>query len=545
MHFSWATKVAFIGRYGLAYGSSCRVHRECGYLVRYCLVRHEKRRDGSRGARRRRFIDPPITKGTKVGKSIWFAGEKTDEAFHYLGSIHDLKTAIANAGGVINIVEGDIDVWSMRAMGYSNTVGICGITNIPKDIASIFDELGVTRLIYFADNDKAGERGGSNLRTLLHRAGWRGERQYRKFEGPGIPDKGDANDLLCHYFPAISQARAVLNTLAAFEPTIKRAPAPRPSTESYHDQGGFDAVKEAVRIALGIGLADFKRNGNSKNIRCRNPKHEKDESPSAGWHKDGFCKCFKCNGPNDTFSAIQLAEWLSIDWRALLRSQSAVGATNDIDLDAAPQSDSTGAPLSFDNAPDTWLRTVIKFYPPIMGVLFYFALRLCRTGPLAQGFTRGEFINALRPLGCNVNKRTIENVFQDILEHDDTPLFAKVDPKVGPGRKNCKFRLRSLDDIKRRLMHDISYRLYESTFHKHRDTLIGFQVFAEALQESKFASSLESARGPLYKEQKQRFNSLRYVCDQKIAAYRADLENLSSTPLPDWVIDKPVICRPC
>ena len=50
-----------------------------------------------------------------------------------------------------------------------------------------------------------------------------------------------------------------------------------------------------------------------------------------------------------------------------------------------------------------------------------------------------------------------------------------------------------------------------------RDTLIGFQFFAETIQESKFASSLESAPEPLFNEQKQGFNSLRYEAAMDIS----------------------------
>ena len=65
---------------------------ECSdYYERNCLVWHEKRRDGSRGARRRRFIDPPVIEGRQYGKTIWFDGEKTDEPFHYVGTLDELK----------------------------------------------------------------------------------------------------------------------------------------------------------------------------------------------------------------------------------------------------------------------------------------------------------------------------------------------------------------------------------------------------------------------------------------------------------------------
>ena len=73
------------------------------YYGRNCLVWHEKHRDGSRGARRRRFIDPPVINGRQYGKSIWFDGEKTDEPFHYVGTLDELKRAIAGASGELNI----------------------------------------------------------------------------------------------------------------------------------------------------------------------------------------------------------------------------------------------------------------------------------------------------------------------------------------------------------------------------------------------------------------------------------------------------------
>ena len=498
------------------------------------LVSREKRRDGSPGATRRRLLTPVRANGKKQAKVRWqYAGQKTDEPFHYIGTLDESKGAIAADGGNLYIVEGAFDVLSLHTMGIRNVIGIYGISNIPKDIAAIFDELAVTKFTYYADNDASGERGASNSRTLLHRSGWRGEQDYRKFAGPGIPEKGDANDLLCHYFPDISAARAALDALPKFSPRIQRRPVQRLSSEINHDQPGWDAVKEAIRLALGIDR--FKANGYSKNIRCLNPLHE-DKTPSAAWHKDGYCTCHGCG---DTYNAKQVAEWLGIDWRALIRPQRSIVATNNIDLGAAPQIDSTEAPLSFDQPPDSWLRLLIKFFPHTVAVLFHFAFRLCRTGPLTLGFTIQEFVKSLRPLGCNISERSIYRVFEDVLKHDNHLLFAKLDPSEGSSVWNCKFRLRSLKDIERRMMHAIYCRVHESTFHKHRDTLIAFNVFAEALLGSSLAKALESALEPLYTKQKKRFESLLYVCEQKIAAYQADLEDLHATSLPDWTIDKP------
>ena len=152
------------------------------------LVWREKRRDGSPGATRRRLLKPVFIKGKRQPKVRWqFTGQKTDEPFHYIGTLDESKGAIAADGGNLYIVEGEVDVWSLQAMGLPNTVGIYGISNIPQDIASLFNELGVTKFVYFADNDKAGARGASNLRTPLHESHWTGEQEYRKFAGPGIP----------------------------------------------------------------------------------------------------------------------------------------------------------------------------------------------------------------------------------------------------------------------------------------------------------------------------------------------------------------------
>ena len=497
------------------------------------LVWREKRRDGSPGATRRRLPKQATIKGKKQSKVRWqYAGQKTDEPFHYIGTLDESKGAIAADGGNLYIVEGEVDVWSLHTKGIRNVIGIYGISTIPKDIATIVNELGVTRCIYCVDNDKAGERGASNLRTLLHDSGWKGEQEYRKFAGPGIPDKGDANDLLRHHFPDMSGARAALDALPKFSPGIEQRPVRKPSTKIDHDQQGWDAVKEAVRISLGV--TRFKSNGFSKNIRCPNPLHE-DKTPSAAWHKSGYCTCHACA---ESFNAKQVAEWLGIEWRALRRPKPKIVSSRNIDLDAAPQQVET-APRSFDQVPDSWRRAFRQFYKPTEAVLFHFALRVCRTGPLAQGFTRQEFIKALRELGCNVSDGAIYTVFQKVAKHDNHLLFVKVDPGAGSGSRYCKFQLRSLQDIRRRLLHGIRYRIFEKKFRQHHDVLIGFAVFDEALPGSEFTKTLESALEPLYREQKPRFESLTYFCDQEVAAYQADLDDLSSTPLPDWTIDKP------
>ena len=184
-HPQWSAYLA--GRHILeaAIAVDAWVERE-EWTGRDVLVWREKRRDGSPGATRRRLLKKLTVKDKRQAKLRWqFAGDKTDEPFHYVGTLDDLKREIARAGGVLYIVEGEFDVWSLHRLGIRNVIGIYDISNIPKDIAAILAELGVTRFVYIADNDRAGEIGGSNLRTLLHESGWSGEGEYRRFAESG------------------------------------------------------------------------------------------------------------------------------------------------------------------------------------------------------------------------------------------------------------------------------------------------------------------------------------------------------------------------
>ena len=151
-------------------------------------------------------------------------------------------------------------------------------------------------------------------------------------------------------------------------------------------------------------------------------------------------------------------------------------------------------------------------------------------------FCNGHLADAL---GCQVSERAIYNLYQDVFEHDNHPLFAKPDLSAGSSSRNCEFHLHSLDDIRERLLLSIRCRVYEKKFRQHPDIVIGFKIFAETLPGSEFAKTLKSALRPLYAEQKQRFEGLTYQCDKMIAAYQADLDNLSFTPPLDWTIDKP------
>lgn len=156
-------------------------------------------------------------------------------------------------------------------------------------------------------------------------------------------------------------------------------------------------------------------------FRCPNPQHE-DLGPSANWHKDGFCHCFGCG---EDFNAKEMAEFLGIPWRALLGTQPQILPSDNTDLNRAPrQLQATTAPLLFIEPPDSWLRLLNQYFTKTYAALFYFATRLRSAGNLQEAFSVQEFINALRPLGCELKERAIYNNFEEARHGDDHPQSA-------------------------------------------------------------------------------------------------------------------------
>ena len=93
------------------------VEREA-YTGQDVLVWREKRRDGSPGATRRRLL-AHVSSSSKGPKVKWqIPDEKSDEPFYCAGSLDELKRQIATVGGLLYIVEGEVDVWSLHTPGH-------------------------------------------------------------------------------------------------------------------------------------------------------------------------------------------------------------------------------------------------------------------------------------------------------------------------------------------------------------------------------------------------------------------------------------------
>ena len=89
-------------------------------------------------------------------------------------------------------------------------------------------------------------------------------------------------------------------------------------------------------------------------------------------------------------------------------------------------------------------------------------------------------------------------------------------------------------------------RVYEKTFQAHRDTLIDFKAFDEALQGSKFAKTLQAALEPLYQEQKKRFASLKQcIAKGRSPSIRRSWKICRPRRCPTGPSISPASCRPC
>ena len=120
-----------------------------------------------------------------------------------------------------------------------------------------------------------------------------------------------------------------------------------------------------------------------------------------------------------------------------------------------------GAPLFYDEPPDSLLRLSNRYYSTMHSSLYYLAART---------------------LGCELKERAIYDNFEEARHGDDHPFIAKIDPSGGAQSWNRKFRLRPADTITRTGCCAASAsRVCEEEFQRDPDTFVGFEVFLVSL----------------------------------------------------------------
>jgi len=169
--------------------------------------------DGDSSARRWKNYD-----SNGKPKYLWIGGGRGVHYYH----TPDLGQAVRDAGGVLYLAAGEIDLLTFRAAGLNNVVSFFGEALIPSGFVGWLDALGVAQLVTFPDRDDTGIKSAIKLRDALSGSGV----HLEVLALPGdVGDKGDTNDLWQLVGFDSAAFVAALETCARLD---LPAPTPRP-----------------------------------------------------------------------------------------------------------------------------------------------------------------------------------------------------------------------------------------------------------------------------------------------------------------------------
>lgn len=189
----------------------------------------------------------------------------------------DIRQAVAAAGGVLYIANGEPSVLAYHAAGIRNVLSWYGENSVPASLPADLLALDVCRVVYAPDNDDTGLNSAAKVRDLLAGSGI----DFEAVSLAAYPAKADFNDVwkLCDFDAPV--ARNTLDALPALElPAPEAAPVQRPQRRDSTGTGRVDRVRllEDV-LAYFQKLPGWKRSG--KGFAGRSPFRE-DRHGSAG-----------------------------------------------------------------------------------------------------------------------------------------------------------------------------------------------------------------------------------------------------------------------
>ena len=240
-------------------------------------------------------------------KSGWTSGHKEKfGADIYVPQGDDpLIAAVAAAGGVIWIANGEPSLWSYHAAGVLNSICWYGEGSIPHNLVTRLREWGVTEVRNPADHDQAGRQSAKGVRSVLKDSGIR---YLPLLWGENLKEGYDANDAWIDAKFDAARFADVLNSRKALILPSDELPPRRMPAAADSDRG----MKRADAIAEIIGKAEAngrtKKSGDWVNFRCF---FHDDHDASAGINtKTGAYKCFVC----DSIPFEEVCERLGIDY---------------------------------------------------------------------------------------------------------------------------------------------------------------------------------------------------------------------------------------
>lgn len=236
----------------------------------------------------RRQEDVPEAERGQWAKYRW-KPKKPDAGFEYY-SPGGLRQAIAEDGGTLHIVGGEVDVHTMYEAGLPNTTCFFGEGNVPKTLAADLRAWGVTHVWVYPDRDSGGLNAAIKIRDLLRDSGIKLYVKQLPFEFQ--PKRGqDVSDLWLAWTGSKAGFRLHLLDIPDWPlPDPQEARSSRALTPT--DIMGSEELPEVYKAAclkLLNGQAEFGSDGfTRKNVKC--PFHD-DQTASASWHAAGFLYC--------------------------------------------------------------------------------------------------------------------------------------------------------------------------------------------------------------------------------------------------------------
>jgi len=260
--------------------------------------------------------------GDSSGKPKYDWPDGKPQGVEYYAMRGDLRKAIADAGGVLYIANGEIGVLTLAAAGLP-ALSWFGELSVPKTLAQDLKALGVWRVRYPVDRDDTGTRSGAKVAALLSGSGI----DVEILQMPAwLPDKGDTNDLwqaLSFDREAFLRALDELEPLALPEPETP-APVERSRAKRHEPSGPVVPWETERELWWSDVVLDYVERVapivRGKMRHCPNPNHA-DHNPSFrisfDKHPGGFPVC-TCDVQSMRDARDRVAEWVGapafIDW---------------------------------------------------------------------------------------------------------------------------------------------------------------------------------------------------------------------------------------
>lgn len=208
----------------------------------------------------------------------------------YTPNYKALKQAVQKNNGVLYLLEGDRDPWSLMSAGVYNVAGMIGAgSTVDFQLAVTFLELGAKHIVYIPDVDNAGWGLAQKLNNVFAKVNI-------SFAFLGLPtyfNKQRIKDLSDLWIALDFDPAGLLNKIDDLRPLNFKS---KDIEQQEQSQDLFDS-QFWTDIEQSLGLTDFNSDGwSKKQIKCVMHEHEHDDtSPAFSWnHKYKIGRCFKC-----------------------------------------------------------------------------------------------------------------------------------------------------------------------------------------------------------------------------------------------------------